>query len=293
VLIRREDLHSSVLGVFGRCFVEEVVPLDQEASPVKAERGRRFRKALRRLVPWMAGAGLLGVLSAMGVVMGTGDLLAAAGTGFGITAGGVGASIGVVLGRSPVAGEYLHPELAAAEVRRMKLAPLARGYCEAVIALAGPELRMDDAAARAILAELNGMLARVWEYETHRQELAQHGGSEEIARIEREREAISQRLEEAADPDVREALQQSLSLCEGRLENARIVQPGLQRIEAQQEVLVQSLAAMAAALGRFRAAERTPEPAELTEVHALLQRTTAHARAVESAVEGVMSLGRS
>jgi hypothetical protein len=292
MLIRREDLHPSVLGLFHRCFVEEVTLLEAEPLPMKAERGRRFRKTLRRLAPWIAGAGLVGVLSAVGVATFSGDLLAAAGTGFGLAAGGLGASIGIVLGRNPIAGEFLHPELAAGAVRRMELAPLARGYCEAVIALARPELRMDDGDARAILAELNAMFARVWEYETHRQELADHGGSQEIARIEGERDSLSRRLEAAPDPDVREAVQQSLSLCEGRLENARIVQPRLQGIEAQQEVLVQSLAAMAAALGRFCAAERSPEPVQPTEVRSLLERTTAHARAIESAVEEVMSLGR-
>src|SRR5262249_4232261 len=126
--------------------------------------------------------------------------------------------------------------------------------------------------------------------EEYRERLAAASGSETVADLEAELADLGRRLGSAADPVAREALEQSSAMCAARLEHARALEPGFERVKAQQEVILQTLASAQASMARARMA---PTPVSLPDMQRLQESVLGvnnQTRAVEEAVQEVMAL---
>ncbi len=68
-----------------------------------------------------------------------------------------------------------------------------------------------------------------------------------------ERINLQKRLEAAQDNTAREALEQSLKICDERISSIRSLKTGVERIEAQQEAILQAMASARLSITRFQA----------------------------------------
>jgi hypothetical protein len=88
----------------------------------------------------------------------------------------------------------------------------------------------------------------------------------------------------------REAIGQSLELLEERLKDAGALQPGLERVEAQQEVIEQTFGSVQAALSRMKVAPSRIDPPDIQELRRSVVQVRDQTRAVEQAVEEVLTV---
>ncbi len=172
----------------------------------------------------------------------------------------------------------------------LSLTEVERNYCEVLCLLAETAAYRDAAARRDLLVELNALLASYRSLGTQRQALQDVIAAGSVAAIAAERDALAQQLVETEDAVARQAVEQSLALCDDRLAHARAIEPGLERIEAQQGVILQALASVRASLARTRAAP-TPAAAPLAaELQRSIAGVSAQTKAVEEAVKEVLTL---
>jgi len=115
-------------------------------------------------------------------------------------------------------------------------------------------------------------------------------GGASLAEVEAEAAALSRRSAATGDRATRVVLEQSLDLCCRRLERGRVVGSVVERIEAQQEVLCQTLASLQSSLAGLQAAPvelRSPREEEFrSSIRAIESQTLA----LEDAVREVLSL---
>ena len=188
--------------------------------------------------------------------------------------------------------------LQAARVEEMKavfpLLTLTRGeriYCDTLLLLARMEVvpeAEDD--LRETLRQLNTLVQSARLLEQQRVSLLPLLGNNVIPELEAEYGDLGRRLDRVTDAVTRQSLQQSLAMCQTRLENAKALEQGLERLKAQQEALTQTISTAQSALARLQIAPQLrPEAAaqEISETVAQMNRQT---YAVEQAVQEVMTL---
>ncbi len=166
-------------------------------------------------------------------------------------------------------------------------------YLNAVVALweAAENETLPETEARDLLRHL---LESDRALEAQEARLARLGGDAETARLANERDALAVRADQAADPAARDALAQSVVLCDARLVQAREVAPLRERASAQREVLAQTLASLHDAvlrLGVAPAAAGIALGGEMDRARDAASRIAAQSRAMEAAVQEVMAIG--
>jgi hypothetical protein len=173
-----------------------------------------------------------------------------------------------------------------------------RTYAETVLLLM--ERGMSKNAPRekescSLLAQMNALMQAGRELEAQEKKLQSSAGGDQVAALQTEREELERRRDAATDPVARQALAQSLELCAARLDSARRLGPVRERVQAQQEVVAQTLLTLQGALvhrdavpeGGDASLSLPPVAARVQEVITQINNQT---RAVEEAVQEVMAL---
>ena len=172
----------------------------------------------------------------------------------------------------------------------LELSPLERVYCEAVIALA-ENREVPETGKQEIVAQLNRLLSAHVRLEEQRAGLLDAMGNLQArADLEAERDALRAKMEAATDAVALGVLRQSLELCERRLENRTALEPGLERLDAQAEMIRQTLLSLRESLARLRAAAGPLASPDVEDIKRSVEGITAQTRSVEQAVEEVLQL---
>jgi hypothetical protein len=286
--IRLAQVHPAAKRRLQGCFAPTAA---EQAEQGSSRLGCTLRVLLRRLGPVALGvaAGVLYYVSPWGA-----DLVGddpALGAGIGICVSLTGLATCWIADRLMARWDVLDPKLLLRRLRGIPVAPVIREYCEALGALAVPGLPIPPTEGRLILDEMNALLTRVLRHREEREELARRAGGKKLARLEADRYSIEARLATTADRVARQALEEGLALCQQRVESVGSLRLALERLDAEEIVVVQSLAALADGLRRIGRSREDPSTADLTQLRAALGRVTAYASSVESAVEEVLSAG--
>jgi hypothetical protein len=162
-------------------------------------------------------------------------------------------------------------------------------YYEALLSLYDGPTALDEATRRDILRQMNALLENRFHLDVQRRRILDLLDGDVIARLEAERDALEQRIEQTADPITWETLRQGAELCQARLENARALVPMLGRLEAQGEVIHQALSAVHFAVARLRVAPLALTPA-VSEIKETVSRINNQTQAMEQAVAEVVAL---
>jgi predicted transcriptional regulator len=165
----------------------------------------------------------------------------------------------------------------------LTLTPAEKQYCEAVSLLLELVSQLEETTARDILEELNLLLQQSRRLETHRAGIVAAMSTRASEELDRKRGELAQRAEQTKDSVARQAMQQSLH-------HARVLEPSLERVEAQQEVILQTQASVQASLARRKVAPAPLDAPELEEMKQSVVEVRNQTQAIEQAVQEVMAL---
>jgi hypothetical protein len=166
-----------------------------------------------------------------------------------------------------------------------------RLYCDTLLLLARMEVSADtERTMRESLAQLNELLVANRQLEQRRVALLPLLGNNVIAELEAEYGELGRRLDQTQDAISRQSLQQSLQMCQARLENARLLQDGLERLKLQQEAIVHTISTAQTAMARLQIAPQPQTEFVAQEIAATVTQMNQQTYAVERAVEEVMTL---
>jgi len=185
---------------------------------------------------------------------------------------------------------FVHPGLMRGAAQLVALSRAEQLYCEAVAALIDAGPLVGETVQQEILQQLNVAL------ENHRKlavPVQQHqaaSGGAAIGALERELAELTARHDSLQNDAAREMMEQSISLCEGRLQYARALEPAREKAEAQQELILQTLASVQASLARTCTASPAAVEAEVGVLQQSMTQMNQQARAVEEAVAEVVAL---
>jgi hypothetical protein len=101
---------------------------------------------------------------------------------------------------------------------------------------------------------------------------------------------LAERITEVQDPQARKDLTQSLAMCDERLCKARELSPLLERLDAQWEVIEQTLLSVQGSVSRLQVAPTAITAPDVEEVKRVVSQVTTQTQAVEDAVQQVMAL---
>jgi hypothetical protein len=185
---------------------------------------------------------------------------------------------------------FVSPELMRGAAHLVALSRVEQLYCEAVAALidAGPLL--GETVQQEILQQLNALLENHRKLAVPVQQYQAASGSASIEALERELAELTARRDALRNDAAREMMEQSVALCARRLQYARALEPAREQAEAQQELIVQTLASVQASLARTGSTPAVPVQAEVAELQQSVTQVNHQARAVEEAVAEVMAL---
>lgn len=176
----------------------------------------------------------------------------------------------------------------AALLPALDLSPVLRAYSEAALVLCS--LNLPEDTADDVWKQLN----RLVDEETRLRSVRERGalGLSTPAQVSSEMEEIRKRLDQSADPMTREALERSLEMCQGRLQSVRDLSLVVERVDAQLEMLAQSMRGMRDTLQRLSTA---PSDAglglDLQPLRDTVEHASRHAQSLEAAVNEVRALG--
>ncbi|RYG21240.1 hypothetical protein EON82_19175 [bacterium] len=146
-------------------------------------------------------------------------------------------------------------------------------------------------------SELTGQLTQLVDEEARLLAMKEQGNVRATPpeAIEAELEALRERLAAATDPASRDALEHGLRTCERRLASAQGLSLVIQRIDAQLEMIAQSIGDVRDGLHRMRMApESSATSVEMVSIRETLEHVQNHAAAIEKAVAEVQAIeGRS
>lgn len=237
-----------------------------------------------------------------GLVLGTGVLLAVltgAGSEPGAILGGLGGGVGTFVGMMGAGFghsfstwhqriDIVHPDLLAAALPLLSLSRVEKAYGEALVSLAALE-SLDERTGRDILSQLNSLIAHYRQLESQRERLRAAIGGNTVESLETERKTLQRRADEANAPLTKRALQESLQMCEARIQQAQALEPPLHRMDAQQEVIIQTLASVQASLARLQVAPAALSAPDVEDIRQTVSQISTQAQAVEQAVQEVMA----
>ncbi len=167
-----------------------------------------------------------------------------------------------------------------------------RVYCDALLMMV--RTQTDSGTERTfqeIMLQLNTLLQNYRQLDQKRQSLLPIMGLHSIVDLEREFGELGRKLDTISDPITRNAVQQSLEMCSTRLENARQIVQNLERLQVQQDAIVQTLASALSAMARMQTAPVLQAGETAQEIAQTVSQMNQQTWAVEKAVEEVMTIG--
>lgn len=186
--------------------------------------------------------------------------------------------------------QYLSAELMRGAGELLELSPAEATYCAGVAALieAGPALT--EPARGEILRQLNELLSSYRKLDGPIRQYLAAGGNQPIEKLEQELAELVRRRDLQADATARATLDQSAQLCAQRLMDARGLSPAREQAQAQQELILQALASVHASLSRLTVADSVGAQVGVEELQRTISQVNRQTRAVEEAVNEVISL---
>ncbi len=163
-------------------------------------------------------------------------------------------------------------------------------YCDAIMQMLDLGPAVSRTTLEDILRELNVLLQQSRELGTQRARILAAMTAMNTSELDAELARLEQRLEETEDSVARNAVIQSLDMLRDRVANARTLEPNLERIEAQQEVIQQTFASVQSTLARMKVAPTEIRIPDLEEIRRSVVQVRDQTRAVEEAVQEVMSV---
>jgi hypothetical protein len=167
-----------------------------------------------------------------------------------------------------------------------------RLYGEIILLLASDTVMRGDARLRRdMLRQCNTLLSDHFRLETQRKRVRRLlAEGKTVSEVESEHAALSLRAAAEMDPIARHALDESVELCEERLESVRALEPLLSRLDAHEEVVCQALSLAQATLTRAEAAALALTPPDVSGLRQTVRRVNSQTRAVEEAVAEITGL---
>ncbi len=163
-------------------------------------------------------------------------------------------------------------------------------YLETVCALLEAGGNISEQTGQDILSTLGTLLGQARYVNDRLERLRKATGAESAVELAEERERLAGRIAKVEDPQARQDLTQSLAMCDERLRNARELSPLLERLDAQWEVIAQTLLSVQSSVSRLQIAPAALTAPDVEEVKRVVDQVTAQTQAVEDAVQQVMSL---
>lgn len=169
----------------------------------------------------------------------------------------------------------------------LDLSPVQRAYSEAALVLCS--LNLPKETADDLWKQLNQLV----EEETRLRAVRERGalGLSTPAQVSSEMEEIRHRLEQTNDPMTREALERSLEICQGRLQSVQDLSLVVERVDAQLELLAQSMRGMRDTLQRLSSVPSDMGSGlDLQPLRDTVEHASRHTQALEAAVNEVRTL---
>lgn len=239
--------------------------------------------------------GFIGALTGLGIGVTLGALTGnpgpMAGLGFmGCYFGAFGTVISSIITRK----KAVQMSMSAEELRAiMPLASLSRTemtYIEVVCSLLEASSNMGEETFREILSAMNTAIERYRHIDAQLDRLKKVVGNESVEALEEEHTRLIERAGHVDDPQAREDMQQSLAMCAKRLQDVQVLGPSIERLEAQKEVLHQTLMTIQASVVRLQAAPKAVNLPDTTQIRQAVDEVTFKTKAVEDAVAEVLVL---
>lgn len=306
MVIRSQDVDPAVLSTIVeqmRAVSAKRDPTDMERRAIAAEDARyqaigrtwsqTDREVAGRILAGLTVAiGFLAAVTVAMIVQGAAAWAWLPGTLGGIAAGIAGVWRSVRsrrAGRAAEEQDRIHHDLLANWLPVLTLSRLERTYCEALQVLANDRSALDERTGREILGQLNALIERSREIGARRASVIAALENGEDARIEAERADLAKRAGAASDPIARQALENSLQMCDARISNLGKLKPALERLEAQQEVILQTMASVQSSLARWQAAPSVSDLPDLGQIQQAVVQIDDETYAAEQAVQEVMT----
>jgi hypothetical protein len=259
---------------------------DPLSARVKAEGNRQWKTAARKHMAHFYGAGatfLGGLLTtaAMGSINEGAGVL-----GF-LLAFGCSVALGI---RGLVKTQAELTKDVNADVMRsashlVQLTPSEKLYCDAVAALAGADAILPDSALHDLMRQLNDLLASARRLSGQIAQALASGGGDAAAQLEQTVAELAAKRDRQEDPTARRMMDQSIALCEQRLEAARAMAPLREQAEAQLELIHQTLASVQSTVACLQAAGAADMDSDIHSLQTAITQTNQQARSVEAAVQ--------
>lgn len=191
-------------------------------------------------------------------------------------------------------GDELDRSMTSKEVRVacsvIKATPSETSYFESIALILEIGAQLDAQTGKDILSELNVLIAQACQLQAHRDNLRAAISADSADALVAQREDLRTKLSRITDEVARRAIEQSIALLETRSQVAQTLQPSLERVEAQQEVIRQTLASVQSSLARMKVAPDALTTPDIAVIQSSISEVTGQTRAVEQAVQEVMSI---
>lgn len=293
--LRPEDIDPTIQALlnerFTQIFQQQNPPTDPVSVRVRSAGGAAWNKSLAQNAEyfWGAGAAFLAMMfgPAVAAQSGLANPLLVLLVSMGFSTGWLIAGIRRVKGAMT--------NVTNADVMRYARENLAlsrgeKAYCDAAAALMDADNVLNEVVQRDVIKQLNGLLDNYRRLEEPVRRAQVASGTDSIDALEQELAGLMARRDIQIDPEARAMMDQSVELCRRRLEAARAVEPARQKVEAQQELILQTMASVQASLGRTGGVNIESTDLNLGELQQSVAQVDTQTRAVEEAVAEVVAL---
>ncbi len=284
------DLHNSVGDIlkarmWTMRFGHNMRPEDAGVRRVLTRGWKGWGRRVLTAIPIGALVGA-GVAAALG-----GNGGAIAGAAF-MTAyfGGIGTAVGSVLQMRFARNQAIDAEELRAISTGLQLGEPETVYLDTVCALMEAGENVSDQTGHEILGALSDLLEQARYVNERLERLRSAASTESVQDLEKERERLAARIEQVNDPQGKTDLTHGLSMCDDRLGNARTLAPLIERLDAQREVIHQTLLSVQSSVSRLQVAPAAIAAPDVEEVKRVLGQVTTQTQAVEDAVQEVIAL---
>jgi hypothetical protein len=172
----------------------------------------------------------------------------------------------------------------------LELSKPERAYLETICALMDAGSNVSDETGREILSTLNELFDQSSYVEDRSERLRNAASTESVNELEAERARMAERLANVQDPQAKVDFAHSLQMCDDRLRNARALAPLIERLDAQREVIHQTLLSVLSSVSRLQVAPTAVSAPDVEEVKRIVEQVTAQTQAVEDAVQQVIAI---
>jgi hypothetical protein len=293
--IQSQDLDPAIALALrewlAQLITQPAMPVERGAARLRGAGMSTWYAAIRRNSYhfWVAGASFLGGIGAIPVMapLGPGFTVGAL---LGMEALAVGLLVRGIQKARRESTQYVSAELMRSAGEVIELIPAEATYCAGVAALieAGPALT--DPARGEILRQLNELLSSFRKLDGPIRQYLAAGGNQPIEKLEQELAELVRRRDLQTDATARATMDQSADLCAQRLMDARGLAPAREQAQAQQELILQAMASVHASLSRLAVADSVGAQVGVDELQRTISQVNRQTRAVEDAVNEVISL---